>query len=259
LSTAPVYQQLLQSMRSMLQAGNFAVGSRFPSERQIADRYGVSRATANKVLSTLVSESALEFRKGIGTFVSGRSMDYNLRALVSFTEEATAAGKRPATRLLKFEQVSGGQVPDEILARLRVGMDDYLIYMERLRFADGRPVILEKRHVVAAHCPGLTESDARGSLYSAWKNKFHLTVEAADQTIRAVSLHGADAHELRIRDGAAGMLVRCIGYLAGERPLWFERTLYRGDAYEFRNRLTGIQSGQHACGRFLATALREER
>jgi glucokinase len=32
--------------------------------------------------------------------------------------------------------------------------------MERLRFADGRPVILEKRHVVAAHCPGLNESDA---------------------------------------------------------------------------------------------------
>jgi hypothetical protein len=54
-------------------------------------------------------------------------------------------------------------------------------------------------------------------------------------------------------------MVRCIGYLAGERPLWFERTLYRGDAYEFRNRLTGIQSGEHACGRFLATALREKR
>lgn len=259
MTTAPVYQQLLQTMRSMLQAGDFAVGSRFPTERQIAERYGVSRATANKVLSSLVSESILEFRKGVGTFVSGRAMDYNLRALVSFTEEALAARKRPATRLLKFEKVSGGQVPDEILALLHVGMDDLLFYMERLRFADTRAVILEKRHVVAAHCPALNETDARGSLYGAWKNKFGLSVESADQTIRAVSLHGADAHELGIRDGAAGMLVRCIGYLAGERPLWFERTLYRGDAYEFRNHLTGIQSGEHACGRFLAAAPREEK
>lgn len=259
MPTAPIYTQLVQTMRSLLDEDGFGVGSRFLTERQIAERYGVSRATANKVLSTLVSESVLEFRKGIGTFVSGRSMDYNLRALVSFTEEAIAAHKRPETRTLKFEKVSAGQVPDEIRTALQVGMDEILFYMERLRFADVRPLILEKRYVVAAHCPTLNQRDARGSLYSAWKNKFGLAVEAADQTIRAVSLHGADAHELGLRDGAAGMLVRCIGYLAGGRPLWFERTLYRGDSYEFRNRLTGIQSGEHACGRFLATALREEK
>ena len=257
MTTAPVYQELLQTIRSVLQSGDFAVGSRFLTERQIAERYGVSRATANKVLSTLVSESTLEFRKGIGTFISGRSLDYNLRALVSFTDEAIAAHKRPATRLLKFESVSAGQVPDEIISLLHVGLDDLLFYMERLRFADSRPVILEKRHVVAAHCPTLNQADARGSLYGAWKKKFSLAVEAADQTIRAVSLHGADARALDIRDGAAGMLVRCIGYVAGGRPLWFERTLYRGDAYEFHNRLTGVQSGEHAGGRFLAMALRE--
>ncbi|MFN9913156.1 MAG: GntR family transcriptional regulator, partial [Pirellulaceae bacterium] len=42
---------------------------RFLTEREIADRFGVSRPTANKALASLVSEGLLEFRRGVGTFV----------------------------------------------------------------------------------------------------------------------------------------------------------------------------------------------
>jgi DNA-binding GntR family transcriptional regulator len=45
------------------------LGERLLTERQICERFGVSRATANKALSNLVSEGVLEFRKGVGTFV----------------------------------------------------------------------------------------------------------------------------------------------------------------------------------------------
>src|SRR5215475_8417832 len=102
----PIYQQLNAHLRVLLGSADSPVGSQFLTERQICERYGVSRATANKALSNLVSEGLLEFRKGVGTFVSEQSMDYNLRALVSFTEEAIAAGKKPETRVLVFERVT---------------------------------------------------------------------------------------------------------------------------------------------------------
>jgi GntR family transcriptional regulator len=76
-------------------------------------------------------------------------------------------------------------------------------------------------------------------------------VEAADESIRAVNTRGADARLLKLRDGAAGMLISSVGYLSGNRPLWFERTLYRGDSYEFQNRLGGIQPDGHPTGKFL--------
>ena len=99
----PIYQQMNQLLRSLIDSGEFHVGDQFPTEREICERFEVSRATANKALSNLVSEGLLEFRKGVGTFVRGKPMDYNLRALVSFTEEALASGKKPATRLLRFK------------------------------------------------------------------------------------------------------------------------------------------------------------
>ncbi|MCC6539898.1 MAG: GntR family transcriptional regulator, partial [Bryobacterales bacterium] len=211
----PVYQQLNKALRDMLSSGEFPPGSRFLTERQIAERFDVSRATANKALSNLVSEGLLEFQKGVGTFAREARMDYNLRALVSFTDEAMAAGKRPATRLLAFEQLSCGQTPESVSRALQAGPGEMLYHLERLRIADELPVILEKRYVLAARCPELTETDASGSLYAVWSGKDRLDLAGADQTIRAVTLHGADARLLEVREGAAGLLVISTGYLAG--------------------------------------------
>ena len=249
----PVYYQLSTQLRRMISSGERQVGSRFLTEREICERFGVSRVTANKALSNLVAEGLLEFRKGVGTFVRIRALDYNLRALVSFTEEALAAGKRPSTQVLHFETVSSTNVLDEVPQVLQCPQDGILFYVERLRLADDLPVILERRYIVREHCPGLTEADLAGALYSVWQERYHLSVEGADERIRAVNLRGADARALRVRDGAAGLLVTSVGYLAGGKPLWFERTLYRGDAYEFHNRLGPIQPARFAHGKFLET------
>ncbi len=247
----PIYQQLNSRLRLLIGSKECPLGSQFLTERQICERYQVSRATANKALSNLVSEGLLEFRKGVGTFVRGRPLDYNLRALVSFTDKALAAGKQPATEVLEFQSVRAEDVLDDVPQVLQVQPSASLFYIERLRLADGLPVILEKRYVVAAHCPDLKAEDVGGSLYSLWTNRYHLPIEGADESIRAVNTRGADARLLKLRDGAAGMLIRSVGHLTGKRPLWLERTLYRGDSYEFQNRLGGIQPEGYSSGKFL--------
>ena len=251
LTREPMYQQLNQLLRSLVGSQEFPVGGQFLTERQVSERFQVSRATANKALSNLVSEGLLVFRKGVGTFVSPRSMDYNLRALVSFTDEATAAGKRPETRVLRFEEVEASKAPEGVVQALQASLQDKLWYLERLRLADSLPVILERRHIAARYCPRLTVKDLGGSLYKIWKERFHLEVEGAEETIRAVNIRRAEAAMLGTRQNTPGLLITSVGYLIGHEPLWFERTLYRGDAYEFHNRLGGIQPAGEPFGRFL--------
>jgi GntR family transcriptional regulator len=246
----PIYHQLTNHLRQLIQSDACPVGTKFLTERQICERFGVSRATANKALSSLVSEGLLEFRKGVGTFVRIVALDYNLQALVSFTEEAQAAGKRPGTEVLRFEKIRSQDVPDDVPELLQADSSD-LYYVERLRLADDLPVIYERRHIVEARCPGLTEADFAGSLYSLWTARYGLVIEGADERVRAVNLRGAEALVLKVRNGAAGLLVSSVGYVAGHKPLWFESTLYRGDAYEFRNRLGGLQPARPARGMFL--------
>ena len=247
----PIYQQMNQLLRALIDSGEFHVGNQFLTERQICGRFQVSRATANKALSNLVSEGLLEFRKGVGTFVRGRPMDHNLRALVSFSDEALASGKKPATRVLRFESLPAAEAGKEVAAVLGLRDDESLFYMERLRLANDIPVILERRHVVAKRCPDLSRADLNGSLYALWVEKYKLVIEGADQSIRAVNIRGEDATALGVRSGSAGLLVTSVGQLNSHDPLWFERTLYRGDTYEFQNRLGSVQLPSQPLGKFL--------
>jgi GntR family transcriptional regulator len=242
----PLYQQLNELLRHLIREGQFKVNDQFLTERQICERFGVSRATANKALSNMVAAGVLEFKKGLGTFVRGETLDYDLRALVSFTHKALAAGKTPSTQILSYQILSAGQAEVDLIQPLELQPEDKLYEVKRLRLADNIPVILEWRYIVAKFCPGLSEAELVGSLYELWVERYKLPIAGANQTIRAVPVEGAEAALLGVIPGAPGLLVTSIGYLAEEVPLWWERTYYRGDAYEFQNRLGPIQAGPAA-------------
>jgi GntR family transcriptional regulator len=228
----PMYQQMNEILRALLRSGEFAQGDQFLTERQIAERFQVSRPTANKVLAGMVAEGLLEFRKGVGTFVSAPRLNSDIQSLISFTEKVKEAGKTPATRVLEFRRIKASEVEAEIAQRLQVDRSRELFAIARLRLADGVPVILERRWVPTDIFPGLSRQELRGSFYALCRDKYGLRIEESDQTIRAVKLRGHEAKVLEAGKGAPVFLVSAAGY-SGATAAWWERTLYRGDMYEF--------------------------
>jgi GntR family transcriptional regulator len=235
LVRSPVYQQLHERLRDAL-AREFRRGQQFLTERAISDRFGVSRATANKALASLVSQGWLEFRKGLGTFVRRDAIDYDVRSLVSFTEKARAAGKSPSTTVLAFDRVPFAEVEIDTRTALGLADADDVWRLERLRLADGVPVILERRAIVYRACPGLTRKEVSGSLYAAWTGRHKLDIGGATTVIRAIALDRGDAVHLQVAARSPALEVVSTGFLVDGRALWRERTLYRGDRYEFHTR-----------------------
>lgn len=253
----PVYLRLTRELKELLGGDAFPAGSKFLTEREISKRFSVSRLTANKVLAGLAAEGWLEFRVGSGTYVRGGLLDYELNNLVSFTHAAEQAGKRPSTKVVRLEIITNSALDQA--AKLALRADDphepfYLI--ERVRSTNRRPVILEKRFVRARLCPGLNVADLNGSIYDLWAQKYSLSITGARQTLRAVALDEKDAKSLGATAGEPAMWVEGIGFLGDGQPLWCERLIYRGDAYEFVNSL-GRVPGSTASGQTLL--LREAR
>jgi GntR family transcriptional regulator len=250
LQKHPVYQRLNDQLRVAL-GNQFREGDKFLSEREISNKFSVSRATANKALTSLISEGLLEYRRGIGTFVRGDLINYDVRSLVSFTEKAAAAGKKPSTRVLSLEKVTTKNVDAKVIEALGQSDEDSLWEMRRLRMADKVPVILEHRYVVVPLCPKLTKSQAAGSLYQFFTDKNALQISGADEIIRAVALKPAEAKLLAVPSKSPAIEVTAIGFLddPARSPLWWERTLYRGDQYEFHSRLGPIKTATPARGK----------
>lgn len=246
----PVYFQLCGLLRDLIRTDAFPAGARFLTERQVGERFGVSRVTANKALSHLVVEGWLEFRKGVGTFVRKEGLDYDLQSLMSFTCRARLLGMKPTTRVTQFLLRTAAEAGIAVQKELGVEPEEWLFFMERIRFANGTPMILERRHLVAACCPKLQRRQVKGSLYSVLTQTYGLPIVGADQSIRAMSLPAPEARALKVRAGSAALWVHAIGH--ADRPLWVEDTLYRGDSYEFHNHIGSTGQSRPAKGQWRA-------
>jgi len=65
----PKYRQILDKLRSDIQAGRFKPGDRLPSEADLGSKFDVSRLTIQRVLKELQIEDLIERRAGSGTYV----------------------------------------------------------------------------------------------------------------------------------------------------------------------------------------------
>jgi GntR family transcriptional regulator len=242
----PLYVQLQQILRELTTSDEFRVGDKFLTERQISERFDVSRVTANKALSNLVAEGVLSFRKGIGTFVEDATKDSNFPGVAtSFTNKTLAAGRRPSTRVLRFARTTAGSLPAHATSRFPVSPGEEIAVAERLRLADDVPMILERHFFRLAVLPGWSEEDVRVSVYDSLTKKYRQKPSTVEETIRTAVVRGQDAALLGVPAGTPGFLMFFMARNQEEEPLYFAEVLYRGDAYEFHNRLGPIQK-KHA-------------
>ncbi|MCB0212925.1 MAG: PLP-dependent aminotransferase family protein [Anaerolineae bacterium] len=77
--SAPLYQQLYESLRSAIIAGQLSGGVRLPSIRDLTTLLQVSRNTVTNALDQLIAEGYLQTKAGAGTFVSNPLPDELLR------------------------------------------------------------------------------------------------------------------------------------------------------------------------------------
>lgn len=65
-----LYRQVADQLRQLIEAGEFPVGARLPTERELAEQLGISRPTVREALIALEVEGQIRIRVGSGIFVT---------------------------------------------------------------------------------------------------------------------------------------------------------------------------------------------
>src|SRR3982751_1364338 len=68
-----LYRQIAAQLSALIASGEFAVGQRLPSERELAVQLGVSRPSLREALIALELEGLVEVRVGAGIWVTAAS------------------------------------------------------------------------------------------------------------------------------------------------------------------------------------------
>src|SRR5258708_7840481 len=103
INSPRIYEEIVRQIRTLISEGKLKSGDRLPPERDLAERFRVSRASVREALRALGSMGLIEIRLGEGTFVREISVDSLIEplALVILTQREAVGELFEARRLLE--------------------------------------------------------------------------------------------------------------------------------------------------------------
>jgi GntR family transcriptional regulator len=225
----PLYFQIQRALMEKIHTGELSVGDALASEEELARIYQVSRMTARQALHGLKASGYAFSQKGRGTFVSRPKLEKNIMHLRGFTEDMKHLGMVPTSKLLEQTIV---KATVELAEVLKVGVDEAIMRLRRLRLADGIPMALEVSHIPLRRFPGLEKINfARQSLYFILRENFGVRVAYADEVIEALPATREESELLTIPKRASILSISRIIITTEEIPIEAASSRYRGDRY----------------------------
>jgi GntR family transcriptional regulator len=193
---------------------------------------GVSRATLREALRSLEEDGFVTRTRGAGTYTTHRPrLRNNLDVNFGVTEAIRAAGMRPGTTQSAIHTVSSGAAD---AAALDLATGDPVVVLERVRTADGQPVVFS-RDVIAAHDLPASEMAAMpldGSLYEILERHGH-PVAHGIVTVTPAHADKEMAKRLKVKPGALLMFLRQLDYGTEGEPLLLSEEHHLAEAFEF--------------------------
>jgi GntR family transcriptional regulator len=163
LSRGSRVEEVRQGLLHDLSEGVAPVGAKLVNEQELASRFSVSRLTVREAVAALVTAGYLERRHGSGTYVVGLpGPSHALDATLSYTHMIGEAGMKPGLQVLN---ITTRPATDGEVENLDLEPDESVRRLERLRTADGQPVIYSIDVVPERFIVGVSNKKFNRSLY----------------------------------------------------------------------------------------------
>lgn len=226
-STPFVYEQTQQSILDLIERKNYVAGDRIPSERELAERCGVHRATVRRALDNLIELGILEKKGTSGTFIPApvvRRPISRSELSHSISEIVHECGGVPGGKLLFFEENLAGLRLSE---KLEVEVGEPLFAIKRLRTVTDLPFCLETTWIPTRLVPGLAADDVLGntSFYSLLHERYGIEIGTSEATIHSATIGSKDAGLLNMRTGEAALVVNSVTSEKSGKPIEYLTSL----------------------------------
>lgn len=198
-------ESLAAFLEEQILQGALAVGAKLPSERQLADRYGVSRPIVREALRTLAERDLVEVRPGRGSYVRDARGGVTVGRLDALYRRTQATPRDLVEARTMLECTAAA-----LAAERATEADRRVIETTLTEFDRARGVIEQTRYDMAFHL-AVARAAANPVIETMFASIASLTVELmlrslSDPTVRRISApyhrQVADAIQARDPEGA---------------------------------------------------------
>ena len=230
-SPQPLYLQIKEVLKQRILDGIYRPMQKLASENELMGAFGVSRITVRQALCDLHNEKLVFSAQGKGTFVSKPKATQSLESLQGFEESMHAAGFAASTKLMS---AAPRRPSMEIAAALRVGKQEEVLEVKRVRYLNREPVSIDVSYFPADIGARLIARDLARDLFPMLENELGVPLGHADVKVGASAPDAEAQKVLRLAPGEPILKVERLTYDSSGRPVDFEYLLIRGDAYQYQ-------------------------
>lgn len=208
--------------------GTYPGGDKLPNEDELAEKAGVSRATVREAVGGLVEAGYLTRRHGSGTYVAGTlPRRHALDMSVSYLSMIREAGMKPGLTVLDQSVHEATEAEAEALG---VEVGEPLLKVERIRTADGRPVVYSVDRLPLSYASG-HGSKLEASLYEVLEQGGH-EVHGASAQLTPVVAEKPLAELLEVEVGTPLLHIDQVDFDGDRHPVMLSAEWHLADAFE---------------------------
>ena len=233
-SSEPLYLLVKKEIDNRIEKGTYTPGERLPSEAELAEEFGVSRATLREALRVLEKEGKVDRRQGIGTFIAEKRAQFKsgIEELNSLTEMIEARGLEPGTKDIELNL--NQQVP-QLAKEFEFAENAKMIILHRTRTADGKAVAFCTDYLPHQLLPigKVKKSYFQGSLFKHLRDECGIYPVYAVADIVPEVADGLLAEKLNLEKGASILLLSQMYYDDCDNPILYSKNYFRSDKFKF--------------------------
>ena len=228
----PIYKQIENYIMDCIHDSRLQKGMIIPSEENFCEMFKTSRMTVRKAIDELVGKGILYRIKGKGTFVNKFNVEKTMNISTGWKETMMAQGHKVHTKVLNFCYVEASEF---IAKNLNISKGTKVVLLERLRYADDLPVLIEKAYLNASILQGIMEYEFNDeSLYRVFENHFGIKLNHVYQKLYTKELSGEHAKLLFNSASATCIVMENTSYDNYTRPIEFTICYINGERYTLR-------------------------
>lgn len=224
----PLYVQLMEELETSIRNGVYKPGDKIMTEAEMAREYGVSLITVRKAVGSLMEKGLVVRKQGKGTFVTKPKYSRNMKKLQSFTEMCEQMGVKPGARVLENRLIAADK---KVADRLGIEPGSNVVYISRLRLADGEPVQVEKSYFPLKYAFLLEEDLNDGSMFECLKEKAGAKVASSEKMIELCRATAEEAALMDVKKGDYLLFVKSTAYDENGEPMYAGIQLINGDCF----------------------------
>lgn len=226
------YETVYEAVKEELDSSKILPGKKLPTEKELQERFSVSRDTVRRALSLLENEELIERIPGQGTFVKENKIRYELARTDSFTEQMNRLGAVASSEFVSIDLSINGS--SKIREQLNVAEDKLVYRVARIRKADDKIMAYEVAYIPYDLCPNLHEHlDEKASLYNIYENIYGIKMGYAHIDLEAQLADKEVQKYLQIKASDPTLKMDCFVVQENDEPLYYVDCWYRADRYKF--------------------------